>query len=167
MDHTGIAWTEIVKEFLMESHENLDRLDQDLVALEKDPHSQETLASIFRTMHSLKGTSGFLGFDRLEAVGHAGENLLSRLRDGELTPVSRATEKPAAPLAAAAAGPRAPVALDSTIRVDVRLLDKFMNLVGELVLVRNQFLQSAGQSKDGALLATSRFSQVGRLYQAV
>jgi two-component system chemotaxis sensor kinase CheA len=75
---------EYVKEFLVESYENLDRLDRDLVALEKDPRSRETLDSIFRTIHTLKGTSGFLGFGRLEAVAHVGENLLSKLRDGIL-----------------------------------------------------------------------------------
>jgi two-component system, chemotaxis family, sensor kinase CheA len=57
---------EIVKEFLIESYENLDRLDRDLVALEKDPHGSETLASIFRTIHSIKGGSGFLAFGKLE-----------------------------------------------------------------------------------------------------
>src|SRR4051794_30815349 len=74
----------IVKEFLIESYENLDRLDQDLIALEKDPNDRETLASIFRTIHTIKGTSGFLAFNQLEAVTHAGESLLSRLRDGLL-----------------------------------------------------------------------------------
>jgi two-component system chemotaxis sensor kinase CheA len=79
---------EIVKEFLAESNENLDRLDQNLGVLEKQPRDQELLADIFRTIHSIKGTTGFLGFHHLEAVAHAGENLLSRLRDGllELNP---------------------------------------------------------------------------------
>ena len=76
---------EIVKEFLVESHENLDRLDRDLVALEKQPSDRETLASIFRTIHTLKGTSGFLAFGKLEAVAHVGENLLAKLRDGQLS----------------------------------------------------------------------------------
>ncbi|HJU10538.1 MAG TPA: chemotaxis protein CheA, partial [Candidatus Binataceae bacterium] len=79
---------EIIKDFLIESYENLDRLDQELVTLEKDPRNRETLASIFRTIHSIKGTSGFLAFHQLEALTHTGENLLARLRDGllELTP---------------------------------------------------------------------------------
>lgn len=75
---------DIVKDFLIESNENLDRLDQELVQLEADPRSKELLASIFRTIHTIKGSCGFLGFARLEKVAHAGENLLSRLRDGEL-----------------------------------------------------------------------------------
>src|SRR6476620_11758009 len=75
---------DIVEEFLVESHENLDQLDADLVALEQEPDSRERLSSIFRTIHTIKGTSGFLAFNRLEEVTHVGENMLSRLRDGEL-----------------------------------------------------------------------------------
>ena len=76
---------EIVKDFLIESNENLDRLDQELVKLESDPSSKELLASVFRTIHTIKGSCGFLGFARLEKLAHAGESLLSRLRDGKLT----------------------------------------------------------------------------------
>jgi two-component system, chemotaxis family, sensor kinase CheA len=76
---------EIVKDFLIESNENLDRLDQELVKLESSPSSRELLASIFRTIHTIKGSCGFLGFARLEKLTHAGENLLSQLRDGKLT----------------------------------------------------------------------------------
>jgi two-component system, chemotaxis family, sensor kinase CheA len=75
---------EIVREFLIETNENLDRLDRNLVELEKSPHDQELLADIFRTIHTIKGTTGFLGFYHLGAVAHAGENLLSSLRDGLL-----------------------------------------------------------------------------------
>src|ERR1700746_2826226 len=75
---------EIVKEFLVESYENLDRLDRDLIALEKNPADCEILASVFRTIHTIKGTSGFLAFNQLEAVTHVGESLLARLRDGQL-----------------------------------------------------------------------------------
>ena len=75
---------DIVKDFLVESNENLDQLDRDLVTLEKDPTAREVLASIFRTIHTIKGTTGFLGFSRLESVAHVGENLLSSLRDGRL-----------------------------------------------------------------------------------
>jgi len=76
---------EIVKDFLIESNENLDRLDHELVQLESDPSSKELLASVFRTIHTIKGSCGFLGFSRLEKLAHAGESLLSRLRDGQLT----------------------------------------------------------------------------------
>src|SRR6478672_7559482 len=76
---------EIIEEFLVESHENLDQLDRDLVALERQPDSRDLLSSVFRTLHTIKGTSGFLAFGTLESVTHVGEGLLSRLRDGELT----------------------------------------------------------------------------------
>ncbi len=75
---------EFIQEFLVECEENLDQLDQDLVALEENPRDQDRLASIFRTIHTIKGTSGFFGYAKLGAVTHAGENLLGRLRDGEL-----------------------------------------------------------------------------------
>jgi two-component system chemotaxis sensor kinase CheA len=78
------AIDEIVTEFLVESHENLDQLDRDLLALEQNPGSRELLASVFRTIHTIKGTSGFLAFHRLEKLSHVGENLLSRLRDGRI-----------------------------------------------------------------------------------
>ncbi len=73
---------DIVHEFLVESHENLDQLDSDLVALEGSPGSRELLSSVFRTIHTIKGTSGFLAFSRLESLTHVGESLLVELRDG-------------------------------------------------------------------------------------
>ncbi len=75
---------EIVHEFLVESHENLDQLDQDLVALEQEPDSRLLLGSVFRTIHTIKGTSGFLAFGTLEKLTHVGEGLLSHLRDGRM-----------------------------------------------------------------------------------
>lgn len=75
---------EIVNDFLVESYENLDRLDRELVSLEKNPGDRDALAGVFRTIHTIKGTCGFLGFGRLEKVAHAGENLLALLRDGRL-----------------------------------------------------------------------------------
>lgn len=264
---------DIVREFLVESYENLDQLDRDLVVLEQQPRSPEALARIFRTLHTLKGTCGFLGFAKLEAVAHVGENLLSRLRDGQLVlrpeittalltlvdairdilgqiettgregaadysalidtltalqaepppaaglaadelaaaepaaseppsgerptselpagpaagepaaaepPASKspaaqplAAPSPASPPASAGPGPqepqvppaspaaspsaeegegRAQAVAESTIRVDVGLLDKLMNRVGELVLARNQILQFTSHVSDSALL---------------
>lgn len=271
---------EIIREFVIESSENLDILDQDLIALEKDPDSKNTVASIFRTLHTLKGGSGLLGFSNLERVAHAGENLLSRVRDGIvsvnshiidamlatvdavramleqidqsgssgteefpdlvrlLTALSEdgtppenndAEPKSAEPVAqdqgmdepakqpeseerqetdteeigtaedgssdvdaeqnqSASVGSElheAPLssgsavsqdardesatqdnhenrpaggssASESTIRVDVGLLDKLMNLVGELVLARNQMLQFTHQYEDSSFVATSQ-----------
>src|SRR5207344_2880967 len=168
---------EIVAEFLVETHESLDRLDRDLLVLERQPGSPEVLAGIFRTMHTIKGTCGFLGFTKLERVAHAAESLLAALRDGTLTltptvagsllatgdalramlaeieasgadgdddhdelvdelerlraPGSDAGETEAVP------APRAPALAqahtDSTVRVDVALLDGLMTTVGQLV----------------------------------
>jgi two-component system chemotaxis sensor kinase CheA len=268
---------DIVKEFLVESYENLDRLDRDLVMLEKSPKDREILASVFRTIHTIKGTSGFLAFNKLGAVAHVGESLLGRLRDGQLTldgeittalltmvdavrqmltsietsglegerddsaliarltvlkradpPGNTAGKKPAKipepdklkaasatagagalpveasvkvakssaslrPSSSSGPGPklahveagaiaesnpkpaeppspsssdagdgqkmqaaRAQGAGDSTIRLDVSLLDHLMNLVGELVLARNQILQCANRTEESALLAASQ-----------
>lgn len=83
---------EIVREFLIESNENLDQLDQDLVALESTPGSRELLGSVFRTIHTIKGTSGFLALGNLEKVAHVGENLLVELRDGKREMDQRTTD---------------------------------------------------------------------------
>jgi two-component system chemotaxis sensor kinase CheA len=275
---------EIVREFLVEGNENLDTLDRELVQLEKDPQNRATLASVFRTIHTIKGTCGFLGFTKLEAVAHVGENLLSRLRDLELLlnpdittallrmvdavrqmmqsieaignegerndeelikmltrvqqggsleegPAAASSAPPAAPGKQAKAAPPAADAMvgkkhtqapppveappraaaerdaaangkskakkeakivpmepekvmhaeeseappaqaasraaasegasrgsvgDSSIRVDVVLLDKLMNLVGELVLARNQVLQFSNLAEDPAIVAPSQ-----------
>ncbi|HZZ73875.1 MAG TPA: chemotaxis protein CheW [Pirellulales bacterium] len=260
---------DIVKDFLVESYENLDQLDRDLLALEQDPAARDTMSSVFRTVHTIKGTCGFLGFGKLEHLAHAGENLLSKLRDGELDLNSERTSgllalvdavrlmlanienggaegdddftqlverlvqlqqaelmgplvpamssvppassgkpiavsnlgpmsaSPAAAVLAAegassteiaptATAPTVEPALapsvaasvplatsvgakgdapltesrggvsDSTIRVDVGLVDKLMNLVGELVLARNQILQFASKQQDAVLTGTSQ-----------
>ena len=79
---------DVVREFLVESHENLSRLDQALIELELRPRDAALLASIFRTIHTIKGTCGFFAFSTLERITHQAETLLSQLRDGkrELTP---------------------------------------------------------------------------------
>ncbi|MBT9560389.1 MAG: chemotaxis protein CheW [Myxococcales bacterium] len=78
---------ELLREFLIESYEGLDSIDRDLVAFEADT-SPERIQSIFRTMHTIKGTSSFLQLPRIESVAHAAESLLTKLRAGELS-VSR------------------------------------------------------------------------------
>jgi two-component system chemotaxis sensor kinase CheA len=208
---------QIIKEFLVESRENLDRLDRQFVQLEQDRDNREVLASIFRTVHSIKGVAGFLGLKKLEQLAHAGENLLALLRDGKrsldsamvdallqsadgiramldalegggddgenefaavkeslralvqggatpsgapaTTPSTVAPAAPPAPTDEARAGQRA----DSpeSVRVDVSLLDRLMNLTGELVLVRNQIIRYAGAVEDGALNgATQRLNLI-------
>jgi two-component system chemotaxis sensor kinase CheA len=212
---------EIIAEFLVESHENLDQLDRDLVELEKRPGSRDLLSSIFRTIHTIKGTSGFLAFNRLEALTHVGENLLSRLRDGEMAmtgPVTEAllgmvdvvrallnsveatgkdtaadvdVETVVAALKVVLEGgaevgegpavepedasvvtttiPEMPVVVeedepadakrgvvDASVRVDVDLLDSLVQLVGELVLTRNQVLQRTESAEDIELVRAAQ-----------
>ena len=249
MDDTCLEDQETIREFLVESHENLSRLDQDLVELEKHPQDADLLGSIFRTIHTIKGACGFLSFSTLEGITHKAESLLSQLRDGKrkLTPSlvsliletvdatrkvlasietcgkegSLAFEDLTERLRAAAelkveaevpsnpaksgldtapsikveppAEEKSPVpqetiqpvneivedrrkgddrrkdegrreedverhsaAVDSNIRVGVGLLDKLMDLVGELVLTRNQILQFNTEREDAALNATSQ-----------
>jgi len=205
---------DIIREFLIESNENLARLDQEMVELEQRPKDPALLASIFRTIHTIKGTCSLLGFGTLEGITHLAEDILTQLRDGqrELTPqlvtvileavdatkkvlisiektgsegpdvhtslrgrLEAARKRSTAPIAEAAAQapPEAPheapadengtqtarvgsSVADSTIRVDVGLLDKLMNLVGELVLTRNQILQFNAQQEDATLNVTSQ-----------
>ncbi len=79
---------DLIADFLAETHEGLAALDVALLRLEKSPDDRPTLSEIFRTVHTIKGTCGFLGLSRLEAVAHAAENILGRYRDGamEVTP---------------------------------------------------------------------------------
>jgi two-component system chemotaxis sensor kinase CheA len=88
MDNISEEDQETIREFLVESDENLSRLDQDLVELEKHPGDVALLSSIFRTIHTIKGACGFLAFSTLEGITHQAESLLSQLRDGkrDLTP---------------------------------------------------------------------------------
>ncbi len=80
---------DLLRDFLTESSENLARLDNDLIALERRPEDASPLNSVFRTVHTIKGTCGFLGLTRLETVAHSAENLLDAMRAGRL-PVSPA-----------------------------------------------------------------------------
>jgi two-component system, chemotaxis family, sensor kinase CheA len=86
-----MADDEFLWEFLVESYENLDNIDSRLVALEANQDA-DAIAAIFRSMHTIKGTSGFFGFALVERLGHVSENLLGMIRDGalQLTP-ERAT----------------------------------------------------------------------------
>ncbi len=229
---------ELTREFLIESQEGLDRMERCLTELEEQPNDAALLAEIFRSVHTIKGTTGFLGFKRLEMLAHAGENLLGLLRDGKLaadrTVISgllqlldglrsilktievegsegegtdvelieqleelqapakarqsrharSASKKPAvaaqaeavplpppaqtarplfqdapsdaakSPQQAKAAGNGgAGSAVESTLRVDVTLLNRMMNLVGELVLTRNQVLQATAADPNMTLLS--------------
>ncbi len=81
---------DLIAEFLTETAESLEVVDSELVRFEANPNDRKMLDNIFRLVHTIKGTCGFLGLGRLEAVAHAGETLLGRFRDGKLdvTPVA-------------------------------------------------------------------------------
>jgi two-component system chemotaxis sensor kinase CheA len=84
----GDEMDEIRSEFLAETGEMLDLLDQRFVTLETDPANKELLNDIFRSMHSMKGSAGFLGFTHLVEVAHRAENVLNKLRQGDMTATS-------------------------------------------------------------------------------
>ncbi|MFQ5479811.1 MAG: chemotaxis protein CheA [Thermodesulfobacteriota bacterium] len=75
---------EIIDEFVVESEESLESLDQMFVALEKDPANTDLLNEIFRCAHTIKGAAGFLGFQKLVEIAHVTEDVLNKLRKGEL-----------------------------------------------------------------------------------
>ena len=74
----------VLSDFIVESQENLERLDHEFVALEHDPDNEELLASIFRTIHTIKGSAGFLNLTNLEQVSHYAEDVLAKLREHSL-----------------------------------------------------------------------------------
>src|SRR4029079_16589765 len=73
---------DLLREFLTETGESLDVVDVELVRFEQDPNNAKILAKIFRLVHTIKGTCGFLGLPRLEALAHAAETLMGKFRDG-------------------------------------------------------------------------------------
>jgi two-component system, chemotaxis family, sensor kinase CheA len=207
---------DLTKEFIAESQEGLDRMERCLTDLESRPDDAELVGEIFRAVHTIKGTTGFLGFDRLEKLAHAGEHLLSALRDGKVAVTgdlvsgllrlmdglrailtliedtggegarfsdedgeliaelamlkgAMAGEERALPevrqVAESVAAPNAALAgsaggvSDKTLRIDVSVLNRMMNLVGELVLTRNQMLQSG--------LAEANFPELSRRLDSV
>lgn len=75
---------DLVSEFISEAAEGLAELDLELVTLEKNPNDAAIIGGIFRIVHTIKGTCGFLGLPRLESIAHAAENVLGRFRDREL-----------------------------------------------------------------------------------
>ena len=102
---------DLLREFLTESSESLDTVDNQLVQFEQDPNNAKILDNIFRLVHTIKGTCGFLGLPRLEALAHAGETLMGKFRDG--MPV-RAEAVTLIPAFAASGGTRNPAAHKQT-----------------------------------------------------
>ena len=81
---------DLIQEFITETSESLSTLDLELVKLEQNPNDSEILSNIFRLVHTIKGTCGFLGLPRLESVAHAGENVLGKIRDKQIIVSSEA-----------------------------------------------------------------------------
>ncbi|MFY9769639.1 MAG: chemotaxis protein CheA [Xanthobacteraceae bacterium] len=73
---------ELLREFLTETAESLDHVDAQLVRFEREPNNGQVLSNVFRLVHTIKGTCGFLGLPRLEALTHAAETLMGKFRDG-------------------------------------------------------------------------------------
>src|SRR5690242_21005983 len=73
---------DLLREFLTETGESLDTVDVELVHFEQEPNNAKILDNIFRLVHTIKGTCGFLGLPRLEALAHAAETLMGKFRDG-------------------------------------------------------------------------------------
>ena len=73
---------DLLQEFLTETNESLERVDAELVRFEQDPNNGQILGNIFRLVHTIKGTCGFLALPRLETLAHAAENLMGKFRDG-------------------------------------------------------------------------------------
>ena len=87
---------DLLSEFLTETAESLDVVDNELVRFERDPNDKAVLDNIFRLVHTIKGTCGFLGLPRLEAVAHASETVLGKFRDGVVTVTPAAVTRAAA-----------------------------------------------------------------------
>ncbi len=75
---------EEVRIFLLESQENIDKVEQNLLALEKSPGSADLINGVFRAVHTIKGNSGFLAFPHLETLCHKGESILDKARNGKI-----------------------------------------------------------------------------------
>ncbi len=73
---------DLLREFLTETNESLDRVDAELVRFEQEPNNSQILGNIFRLVHTIKGTCGFLGLPRLDTLAHAAETLMGKFRDG-------------------------------------------------------------------------------------
>ena len=210
---------DLTKEFIAESQEGLERMELCLTELEKRPDDGEAISEIFRTVHTIKGTTGFLGFGRLEKLAHAGESLLGALRDHKLavsselvngllqlmdglrtilqtidttgTEGEQSTDnddslieillrlkagefvaKEAYPSQNRDGGHPAlpatvPSTQDKTLRIDVEVLNRMMNQVGELVLTRNRILRCSPGTEDFPELARRLDSVTAELRESV
>ncbi len=81
-EHPEGLMDDILREFLAETSDTVENVDRELVRLEREPNNLEVLSHIFRLVHTIKGTCGFLGLSRLETLSHAAEGLMSQFREG-------------------------------------------------------------------------------------
>ena len=84
MDNEFAQDDSLIQDFLVESEELLQGMDQDMVTLESTPNDADLLNRIFRALHTIKGTSGFLGYEPVVRLGHRAEDVLNKLRRGEI-----------------------------------------------------------------------------------
>ncbi|HFD16173.1 MAG TPA: hybrid sensor histidine kinase/response regulator [Rhodospirillales bacterium] len=146
---------DILVEFLAECEEGVTKLDQELVALEQDPGNLERVAEIFRIMHTIKGTSGFLGLARLERITHAAETVMGAVRDGSLqvtpeivTLLFKALDRTKLVLEGLAADQREPEGDDSDL---VRELERVVQGdTGEAEAASAAASEAAAEDADGA-----------------
>ena len=129
---------EFIKEYLVECQEGLSLLEAQLLQLEEDPTSKPILSSIFRVVHSIKGSSGFLGFPKMAAVAHEGEDLLGRLREGRLT------------------------LSDRLVNGLLAMVDAMRALLGSIEVTKGE-----GDRDDSALIERLRGLQTGQVEEAV
>jgi two-component system chemotaxis sensor kinase CheA len=182
---------ELLGDFLTETAENLQTVDNEIVLFERDPGNRDVLNNIFRLVHTIKGTCGFLNLPRLERLAHAAETVLGKVRDGQAAVSPAVVSETLAAidgikviLAALEASGKVELAPEpviaaepdvgagrgiQSIRVSVALLEQLMTTVSELVLTRNELLQHLRTLKDDRLaVPLQRLSaQVGELQESV
>jgi len=78
--------SEMIQEFVIECRENLDQFDKDLISLENGSNPSDLMERVFRTIHTIKGSCGLIGFVKLESITHVGESLLEKIQQGKVAP---------------------------------------------------------------------------------
>jgi two-component system chemotaxis sensor kinase CheA len=144
---------ELLREFLTETAESLDHVDAQLVRFEREPNNGQVLSNIFRLVHTIKGTCGFLGLPRLEALTHAAETLMGKFRDG-----SAVTGEAVSPILAAI--DRIKIILDGLERLQREPPGDDADLIAQLTraAARAQDMDAGGRWQPDASAASARRS---------
>jgi two-component system chemotaxis sensor kinase CheA len=144
---------ELLREFLTETAESLDHVDAQLVRFEREPNNGQVLSNIFRLVHTIKGTCGFLGLPRLEALTHAAETLMGKFRDG-----SAVTGEVVSPILAAI--DRIKIILDGLERLQREPPGDDADLIAQLTraAARAQDMDAGGRWQPDASAASARRS---------